>query len=249
MAKKLLANPVVQFLIGRAFGGYLRLVGATTRWTVVNRSAIEPFWRPDGGGVIPCIWHGRLALFYKVWSFKPGVPKPTVLISQSREGAIITQAAHVIGSDVIRGSANKKSQRKGGVSALRAMARVVSDGGAVCLTPDGPTGPRMRAKPGPLQLAKLTDAPLIPFAWATSSRVVFHKSWDQFILPFPFGRGALVWGDPIAPPTDAADVDRVQLALETEMNRIAAEADRIVGVAPIVPDTATAQSDAEPAAT
>ena len=24
-------------------------VGVTTRWTKVNRAAVEPFWAPDGG--------------------------------------------------------------------------------------------------------------------------------------------------------------------------------------------------------
>jgi hypothetical protein len=67
---------------------------------------------------------------------------------------------------------------------------------------------------------------------------VFWESWDQFVLPLPFGKGALIWSDPIAPPPmDASDeqIEAVRLALEIEMNRIAAEADRIAGVKPIEP--------------
>jgi len=73
--------------------------------------------------------------------------------------------------------------------------------------------------------------------WSTSNRIVFD-SWDRFILPLPFGRGALIWTDPIAPPAmDAseAEFEAVRLKLENEMNRIAAEADRIAGVAVIEP--------------
>lgn len=238
MAKKLLGNSVVQYLIGRAIGGYMLLVGATTRWTRVNREAVEPFWRPDGGKLIGCIWHGRFALVHKMWSFKRGVPKAKMLISQSREGSIVAHTSRTVGAEVIRGSAAKGEKRKGGVEAMRAMARHIDGGGVICMTPDGPRGPRMRVKRGPIQLAKLAGAPLLAVTWATSNRIVFHKSWDRFILPLPFGRGALVWGDPIPPPPmDASDeqIEAARLRLENEMNRIAAEADRIAGVAPILP--------------
>jgi hypothetical protein len=84
---------------------------------------------------------------------------------------------------------------------------------------------------------------------------VFKDSWDQFVLPLPFGKGAQVWGNPIAPPAaDASDaeIEAVRLELEAEMNRIAAEADRIAGVPLIEPAPMrgeTAAEEAEPAAT
>jgi len=249
MAKKLLGNSFVQFLIGRAIGGYMLFVGVTTRWTCVNRAAIEPFWRPDGGKLIGCIWHGRFSLVHKMWSFKPGVPKAKMLISMSREGGIVAHTSRTVGAEVIRGSAAKGTQRKGGVEAMRAMARHIDGGGVICMTPDGPRGPRMRVKRGPVQLAKLAGAPLIAVTWATSNRIVFNKSWDHFVFPLPFGRGALIWGDPIAPPAmDASDaeIETVRRKLEAEMNRIAAEADRIAGVPPIEPAPLAAEAAADP---
>lgn len=250
MLKQLLGNPVVQFLIGRAIGLYMLLVGITTRWTRVNRAAVEPFWRGDGR-LIGCIWHGRFMQVHKLWAFGPGIPKAKMLISQSREGGVVAHASRTVGAEVIRGSAAKRGQQKGGVEALRAMARHIDGGGVMCVTPDGPRGPRMRARKGPVQLAKLAGAPLMAVTWSSSNRVVFD-SWDRFILPLPFGRGALVWSDPIDPPSpDAGDaeIEAVRLRLEAEMNRIAAEADRIAGVDVIepAPEKAT-PADAEPAA-
>ncbi len=247
MFKALLGNPIVQFLIGRAIGGYMLLVGATTRWTRVNQAAVERFWGGDGS-LVACMWHGRFTLFHKLWAFGPGVPRAKMLISQSREGGVVTHASRTVGAEVIRGSAAKPGRRrKGGVEAMRAMARHIEDGGIIGVTPDGPRGPRMRAKRGPIQLAKLARAPLVAMTWSTSNRIVFNKSWDKFILPLPFGRGALIWSDPIAPPSlEASDgeVESVREKLEAEMNRIAAEADRIAGVAPILP--APALKEAEP---
>ena len=113
----------------------------------------------------------------------------------------------------------------------------LEDGGVIAMTPDGPRGPRMRAKRGPVQLAKLAGSPLMAIAWSTSNCIVFHKSWDHFILPLPFGHGALIWGDPIAPPPmDASDaeIEAVRLKLENEMNRIAARIRCTVQVCTVV---------------
>jgi lysophospholipid acyltransferase (LPLAT)-like uncharacterized protein len=245
MLKQLLGNPVVQFLIGRAIGLYMLLVGATTRWTRVNRAAVEPFWR-GGGRLVGCIWHGRFMQVHKLWAFGPDIPKAKMLISQSREGGVVAHASRTVGAEVIRGSAAKRGQQKGGVEAMRAMARHIDGGGVICMTPDGPRGPRMRARKGPVQLAKLAGAPMIGVTWSTSNRFVFD-SWDRFILPLPFGRGALIWSDPIDPPSPDADeveMEAVRLKLETEMNRIAAEADRLAGVAVIEPAPVKAEAPA-----
>lgn len=232
MLKALLGNPIFQFLIGRLIGGYMLLVGATTRWTRVNQAAVEPFWRANAS-LITCIWHARFMLAHKLWAFGPGVPKATMLISQSREGGVVAHASRTVGAEVIRGSASKRARRKGAVEAMRAMARHLDDGGMIAMTPDGPKGPRMRAKLGPVQLAKLAKAPMIAFTWSTSNRIVFDKSWDKFIFPLPFGHGALIWSDPIAPPppnASAEEIEALRQHLEAELNRISAEADRIAGV-------------------
>lgn len=247
MVKALLGNPVVQFLIGRSIGLYMLFVGVTTRWTKVNRGAIEPFFT-GGGKLVGCIWHGRFTLVHKMWAFGPGIPKAKMLISQSREGGIVAHTSRAVGAEVIRGSAAKGQKRKGGVEAMRAMARHIDGGGVICMTPDGPRGPRMRAKLGPIVLAKVAGAPLICVAWSTKNRKVF-QSWDRFVLPLPFGRGALVWSDPIpapSPDADSAEVERVRARVEAELIRVTQEADRIVGAEMIEPAPAP---DLEPAAT
>lgn len=236
MLKQFLGNPVVQFLIGRAIGLYMLLVSSTTRWTRVNSVAAEPFWRAKCKLII-CAWHGRFMQMHKLWALGPGAAKAKMLVSRSREGGIVAQAVRTVRADVIRGSSAKSGQQKGGVEAVREMVRHIDGGGVIGVTPDGPRGPRMRARMGPVQVAKIAQAPLLCLAWSTQWRIVFN-SWDRFVLPLPFGRGALVWGDPIAPPSpdaDSAEMERVRAALEAELNRITAEADRLAGVAVIEP--------------
>lgn len=236
MLKQLLGNPVVQFLVGRAIGLYMLLVSSTTRWSQVNRAAAEPYWRGEGK-LLLCIWHGRFFQLHRLWTFGPGATKAKMLISRSREGGIIAHAARTVGSDVIRGSAAKRGQQKGGLEAVREMVRCIEAGGAIGMTPDGPHGPRMRAKAGTVQVAKLAQAPMICLAWSTEWRFVLN-SWDRFVLPLPFGRGVLVWGAVIPPPAPDADsesLERVRVQLETELIRVTAEADRLAGVAVIEP--------------
>ena len=238
MLKTILGNPVVQFLIGKTIGFYMLFVGWTTRWRSVNRAAPERFWA-EGGGLIACIWHGRFMLVHTLWKFDRSVQPAKFLISASREGGVVIHASRTVGADVIRGSAAKGAKRKGGFEALREMKRHVDEGGIIGLTPDGPKGPRMRAKMGPIQLAKLAGVPMLPLVWSTKNRIVM-KSWDRFVFPLPFGPGALVWGNPISVPREADDaaMEAARAALEAEMLRITAEADRIAGAPTIEPDPA-----------
>ena len=233
--KSLLGNPVIQYILGRAIGFYMLFVGVTTRWRKVNPAAMEAFFNTDDKH-LACIWHGRFTLVHKLWKFGPGTKPAKFLISRSREGGLVSWVSRTVGAEVVRGSSAKRGQQKGGLEALREMARHLDGGGVMGMTPDGPRGPRMRAKRGPVQLAKIAGASLVPITWATSNRIVFD-SWDKFILPLPFGRGALIWGDAIPVPADAdtATMESIRLQLETEMNRICAEADRIAGVDVIEP--------------
>jgi lysophospholipid acyltransferase (LPLAT)-like uncharacterized protein len=235
MLKRISSWPIVQYLLGRTIGGYMLLVGWTTRWRKINLDQAKRVWAGKGP-VIACVWHGRFFLTHAAWAIGRGGQPAKFLVSQSREGGTTQHATRAVGAGVIRGSSNKAGKDKGGSSALREMLRHLEAGGCIGLTPDGPKGPRMRASLGALQLAKLSGAPLLPLAWSTHWRVTM-KSWDRLILPLPFGRGAIVYGQLVHVPrhADAATMEQCRAALEAEMNRIAAEADRAAGVEVIAP--------------
>jgi len=69
-------------------------------------------------------------------------------------------------------------------------------------------------------------------------------SWDRMIvpLPIPFAKAAFLIGDPISIPRAAKSAEReaLRLQLETEMNRLTAEADALVGASPMQPAPAAA---------
>ena len=208
-------------------------VRSTTRWQTVNGDAVAPAWA--GQPTIIAFWHNRLALMPACW---PSRAPFHMLISSHPDGQLIACTISHFGFGSVAGSS-----RRGGFEALRAMAHLLKSGSSVGLTPDGPRGPRMSVGDGTLMLAKLSGAPILPVAVAVSRRKVL-RTWDQLIVPSPFGRGAIIWGNPITVPRDADDVTFSQLRsrLEQELTRVSAEADSLAGVDVMRPSTANART-------
>ena len=228
-------TPLLHRMLGHIVGAWMNFCGLTTRWTRVDRQIAETLWA-EGGPVIVCFWHGRLMQAHVGWKPKYGAPPTHMLISKSKDGAVIATACEMVGIKVVRGSTDRAGKSKGGAEALRFMLRALKEGRSVAVTPDGPRGPRMRVQEGVVQLAKLSGAPVVCMGWASAHRAVLN-SWDRFLLPLPFGRGVFVWGGPIRVPrdADAAATEAARLAIENELTRISQEADRRLGLAPIEP--------------
>lgn len=71
----------------------------------------------------------------------------------------------------------------------------------IMITADGPKGPLREIKDGTILIAKKTGAALIPVTWY-SSKKIFERSWDKFMMPLPFGKIIFRYGDPVYIPHD-----------------------------------------------
>jgi len=201
---------------------YLRLVRATSRWRTVGAETPERLWAAQKPFVV-CFWHERLLLMSFAWDYV----RPFAMLNSTHvDGQLIAEIAGRFGVGSIPGSSTK-----GGTAALRALLSALKAGTSVGLTPDGPRGPRLKASAGILQLARLGRVPIVPLAVATSRRRVLG-TWDRFQVNLPFSRGVYVWGNAIEVPADAAGMEAARLALEAELNRVSAEADRLAGHIP-----------------
>ena len=114
-----------------------------------------------------------------------------VLVSQSKDGEFVAQALHRLGFNTARGSSSR-----GGGSAFIKLMDVVRSGQCVAFTPDGPRGPLRSIQPGVLALAVKMGIPVVPLAWA-GTKTKELNSWDRFLVPLPFGRYQVVFGDPL----------------------------------------------------
>lgn len=185
--------------------------------------------------MIIATWHGRLLMTPFGWRYSD---RSHILVSAHNDGRLISRTLAHFSAQTITGST-----RRGGADALRRLHKVLRDGGAVGITPDGPRGPRMRVSPGIVQLARLTGAPIYPLAFAASPSHVFD-SWDRFVLPLPFCRGLYLWGDPIeiARDTNKAQIEEVRLNLEEKLNALTRRADTEIGQPPVEPSPAPVET-------
>ena len=82
-----------------------------------------------------------------------------------------------------------------GFSAIRSALKAVRDGYNLLLTVDGPVGPRYGVKPGIMALAKQTKKPIqLLFTFPKNSYII-RKSWDHFVVPYPFSLVYTYLGD------------------------------------------------------
>ena len=232
--KRVLNSDVLQRALAWLIACYIRLVFRLTRWTFVNEAEMRR--RGEAGEpFIVCFWHGRISQMPIFWSFRMPL---YVLGSRHRDGRLILRVSAHFGVRSIVGSSSR-----GGSQALREMVQVLRGSGSVGLVPDGPRGPRMRASPGIITLAKLTGVPIFPVAFSTTSGR-FLATWDRFLLAWPFGRGLFICGEPVsvAADADAAALEAARAALEERLNDITAEADRRCGQPPVAPAPARGAS-------
>jgi lysophospholipid acyltransferase (LPLAT)-like uncharacterized protein len=165
-----------------------------------------------------------------------------MLISVHRDGELIARTVAMLGIAAVRGSTARqkpgedKAKDKGGAAALRQMIRILKSGGGVGITPDGPRGPRMRVSPGTIALATLSGAPILTVSYS-ASRAIRFKSWDRFLLPLPFGRIHVAFGEPLLLPRtlDEAAAAAARRTLEEALNRLTEACDRAAGQEPVLP--------------
>ena len=74
----------------------------------------------------------------------------SMLTSASKDGAILEAVANDYGMRAVRGSSHRR-----GVAGFLDMVRELEDGCAMCITPDGPKGPRYKFRPGAVRLASM----------------------------------------------------------------------------------------------
>jgi len=190
---------------------FIRAYSYTFRFKVVNEKTWQQLLK-DGKTVLLCGWHQQffsaIRHFKRYADFNPGL-----MISQSRDGALIAGVANRTGWHTPRGSSSK-----GGREAMSEMIDHLKcyRFGAQIL--DGPRGPMGEVKPGVIKMAKESGAILVPF-YVSSDKAWFFNSWDRFMLPRPFSRVTLSFGDEICfePPQTREQFDEQRQHLEQTM--------------------------------
>jgi lysophospholipid acyltransferase (LPLAT)-like uncharacterized protein len=169
-----------------------------------RRHYIYAFWHETM--LMPAVHYGRLGVH--------------VLISQHADGEMIARAAGHLGYGLVRGSTTR-----GGAGAMRQMLRL-KDHAHLCITPDGPRGPRRCVQPGLIYLAARTGLPIVP-AGIGYQKCWRMRSWDRFAIPWPYCAARALIGAPIHVPAGLSrdEMEQYRLRVEQEMNRLTEEAE------------------------
>lgn len=191
----------------------MKLWSLTLRYNINgNAGIVQPEINPKP--VIFALWHNRIFTMPPIWKLTGGKNRSTVVLtSASKDGSTLATAMEFFGIGSIRGSSSRRA-----VSALIGMKKALQEGKDVCVTPDGPKGPRYRVQPGLLKIAQATGVDIVPIhirytsAWRLSS-------WDRFVIPKPFSKVTIVFDKPIQVQKDLTeeDFEAARASLETSL--------------------------------
>jgi lysophospholipid acyltransferase (LPLAT)-like uncharacterized protein len=196
-------------------------VYSTMRLTFVNEEAIEKERKARGRGVLLASWHGRS--FIPIFRFANR--RYWSMISTSRDGELQNDLFKRLNYQTVRGS----TSARGAVVAALTMSKMLKNGGVFALTPDGPRGPHHHVHQGVIFLAEKSGCRVIPAGISSWPRYQF-RTWDSYMLPLPFSRGTIVFGEPIEVPQKLSDAEREEWCklLGDEINSLEVRAEAIV---------------------
>ena len=172
------------------------------------------------GSLVYASWHQR---FFPGITFFSTRRPIAIMISQSRDGELIARVVSVFGWQPVRGSSTR-----GGTRALSRLKQLARKGYNIGHIVDGPQGPFGVVKPGLLRIAQVAGRPILPTITSAQRRWVFN-SWDRFMMPKPFSRVIIRFGEVIQvpPDLDTAGFENIRQAVEDRLAALYADTDRI----------------------
>jgi lysophospholipid acyltransferase (LPLAT)-like uncharacterized protein len=198
-----------------------KFVYSTMRLQFINEGAIEKERAEGGRGVLLASWHGRSFIPIMRFAYR----RYWAMISTSRDGELQNDLFKRLNYQTVRGS----TSARGAVVAALTMSKELKNGGVLALTPDGPRGPHHHVHPGVIFFAEKSGCKVIPAGISSWPRYQF-KTWDSYVLPLPFSRGVMIFGEPLEVPPTLNEKEREDwcIMLAGEINALEAKAEQMV---------------------
>ena len=202
MKKKPFKIKLLAFLASMLF----KFVGIGLKIKAVNYPEVPQF--------IVGLWHAHQCVLYNIKNRH----LLNVLVSQSNDGEVVATATEAVDIKTIRGSKGRK-----GTEATLKLLEKLEQGENIALTVDGPRGPNRVVKKGIINIAKISQVPIVPVVWYSTSKLFLKfNSWDSFRFPFGWPFTVALYGEPIYVPQDCDDemIETYRLKLEDELHRL-----------------------------
>ena len=199
----------------------IRLFWMTCRVRIIGQENLDALVDRNKP-IIPCYWHQR-QVFCAYYLLRRLGKRFTIgyLVSPSKDGELVATTLRYFGARAIRGSATRT-----GAQAMRNLYQAVKEGLSPVMTPDGSVGPIFEFKAGPVMLAQLSGAPLIPLSYAAKKAWLLN-SWDRFMIPRPFTRIVIALGPPryVKSTGKMQAAESVQEEMRAALNDLGTEAE------------------------
>ena len=161
------------------------------------------------------LWHAHQCGVFSCNMYK----KTCIMVSNSKDGEIISRAANAVGVETVRGSQN----RGGTKASLQLIKRIKEEDINGALTIDGPRGPKRVVKKGIIEIARMTQTPIVPAVyWSPQKLFLKFKSWDEFRFPLIGTKLVMVFADPIKVPNEPTEeeIEKIRKKVEDKLNEL-----------------------------
>lgn len=219
MIKKILKSNLAHKILPYLLAKIIKAIGRTIRLKIINEETYLNLKR-DNKKLIYTTWHNRL-FFIPYYIRDKDIQ---ILVSESRDGKYLSNTFRHLNFYPIEGSSTR-----GGFKAAVKMINILKKGFDGGITPDGPQGPKYFLKRGVIDIAQKTGHIILPITYGVSKKWQF-TTWDNFIIPFPFSKGVLIYGQPfeVAKDLSAEKIEEERIKVERELQRITNLADEIL---------------------
>lgn len=216
---------ILNQIAGGVLAGLTRALASTVTFRMHMQ---DPAWYPLAADCprtyIVSTWHDTLLLpimLRRTIRERTAANRMTTLVSQHQDGSFLTDAMRHFYLGTVRGSTNR-----GGATALRTLIQLAREQ-HICMTPDGPRGPRRVISPGIITLASLSGVPIIPCTFMASRCWQVRGSWTDLIVPKPFATSFGIIGPPFIVPGGLSKpgIELFRQQLQAEMDRCQTLAD------------------------
>jgi lysophospholipid acyltransferase (LPLAT)-like uncharacterized protein len=206
--------------------GLLRTLHHSWRYSESGREHLDACLSSDSPTVV-AFFHGRTFVLLQ-FMCRPGNGSWMSMCSKSSDGDAMAWIEQRLGLEVIRGSSGS-----GGLEAIVDMIRFVRANPKIgpTLAVDGSRGPRGIVKGGVISLAQRTGGKILPISASASRAHIFKRSWDQTMLPLPFARVELRYGEPLSVPAkpSAEQFEAIRSSLESRLRQLQRDSDISLG--------------------
>ena len=206
-------------------GWYLGLCNRRIRWKTDGLADLQAALAD--GPVLLVMWHSRSVMGALHWPVGDG--PLSSLHDSSPVGRVSGALQQRVGLQPIQ-MARRGSNR----TASRMVLKRAKDGVSIGMTGDGPLGPALKVKDAPLDWARATGMPVFCYAFSVQKGRRL-KSWDQMLLPRPYGQGAYVFARLDMQTSRKMTPDAIE-TLRAQMHQLmmdtTARADALLGLPP-----------------